>query len=180
MKIFFRQLFFIILLSSFAAMSYAAQANVNNQNAASKNKTEYLFVQTAATGELVYEAKSLSYKLKLRKVDPLAIYFSIAPEREGGFKSMPALVNLIKSEIAGKYPQGLNAGLTLFENGKDKPTHYAITIKNPVYDSKTRTMVYSASILVGSKLKPLVGAMHFKRAALFIDDMSNPDGGGDF
>ncbi|MBV9576781.1 MAG: hypothetical protein JO149_09180 [Gammaproteobacteria bacterium] len=144
---------------------------------AKDNKSGYLFVLSATHGSLTYKFTSLSYQLTLENVDDWVTYFSVVPKYEGGFISTEKFTNIITHEIATHYPKGINAGLAMFKNGKKTATHYAFSLKNPHYDSKTHTMTYSVAIMSG--VKPFT-TIYFKKASLFVDDMSNAAGGAGF
>jgi hypothetical protein len=152
----------------------AAGQNISAQDGSMVNesgeKVSYMFVQEAASGTFIKSADG-NYSLTLLDVVPYTMYFSDRPEQIAGFAPMEDFI----AGFCWKYP---NAALSLVDADENEDT-VILTISKPLYDSKTRTLTYTAKILedlVSDRFSYHISRAdaaipeNFGRATLFIDD----------
>lgn len=142
---------------------------------ADSKPTEYLFIQTAALGEMHFDAENNAYQLILHKVDPWVIYFSNVPKRETGFTKLGKFIESFNKEVKERHKKGLNAGIVAFDIKKRKMLRYTFSLSEPVYNRINHTVKFTAHALPGEQ-EDLHPDVVFEHAALFIDACPACDG----
>lgn len=143
-------------------------ANVDNN--------QYLYIELAERADFIYEGDHY-YRLILSNVDPFVTYFSNAPQKISGFTPTHKFVKGFKKSSQGK--EGLNAGIIAFELNKQKLVRYIVTLSDPHYDEKNKSMSYKVHLLTVSQgSQPASNFHEFKHVALFIDGCASCGGGG--
>jgi hypothetical protein len=128
-------------------------------------RTEWLFVQTASSAELVPQAKQDAYTLILRGVE-WTILFSDRPMRKSGHESNEQFVKswtIGENSFASNPP---NAELVIFNLGKD-PSAVTLELTDPQWNTERPNRLSYTATIVGEGAIPIVA--DGTAAALFID-----------
>lgn len=145
---------------------------------AAEKKTTYLFIEVASSGVLEKNKHIDGYLLTLYGVEPRVTYFSNVPVREAGFMSIKDFNKAMEEEIK-VHPKGLNSGLIGLDE-KEKTLRYALSLREPHYDAKSKTITFVAEHIPGSKKLVIADSVNFQHVALFIDEVCASCGGSGF
>ena len=163
LKIFFVTIFFNFLMSGNAIADEAS--NHTNQ------QTVYLYIEMADAGVLEKNDND-SYKLTLQDVNPWISYFTLTPKRHTGLLHVNDFNKVLIKEIqrsTKQSPKGLNTGLVARDLSDQKNISYTVSLKNPVYNAKDKSVTYVAHLLPGLQANSIPKKLIFNRVTLFID-----------
>lgn len=167
----------ILLLSLLAASALAANKDMSKLRTLLGNKTKMknqitlLFIQQANSGSLVpIKNKKYAYQLILNNVKKKTLYFSDQPKRVVGSLSTAAFIAMI-ADNKKHYSIMPNVAIQGYriKNGKIIEINRIAVLSNPKYNSKTKTVTYSATLLGQAKFKPL--KHHLMDITLFFDNI---------
>ncbi|XHH08676.1 MAG: hypothetical protein ACFCUE_14075 [Candidatus Bathyarchaeia archaeon] len=136
----------------------------------------FLFVQQAASGSLIHDVGASTYTLTLNSVASQVQFFSDRPQRISGQSSIDIFVARWDSRGFDEEPP--NAALVLIDAQSQEDT-VIVELTNPNYNSQTKTLQYTATIISNSQSEVLVYHKNradnavpeqFGRVNLFIDD----------
>lgn len=148
-----------------------ANATKPNAHPASNSKAEYLMVQSAQSADITHNEKTNTYSVILQNVAPFVAYFSERPDRKAGSMHIDEFLKLW--EHKGKNSFGANppnADLHATELlSSSEAVNFPIELTNPVYNSKNKTLTYTAKPLNGANVLP--NSAKVQHVLLFIDDV---------
>jgi|688.fasta_scaffold582406_1 hypothetical protein len=163
---------FLVCLITFSGSAFGNRHFAHNTL---PSNTNLLFIQVAKNGELVpTDAKTYTYKLILKNVEPFTSYFTDRPNRTTGMLHTRDFTNLWSSQDIKTNPPNVAIESSDIKNG----THInrVLVLSNPVYDVTKQEITYTATIL-GKTPKPNE-KISLGYTVLFFDDVHW--GGGTF
>jgi hypothetical protein len=162
-------LFSLLILAAFN-FSFAATTKLPGQS--ESGNIAYLFIETADGGNLKKNPNNETYTLTLTGTDPYVTYFSNVPHRITGFTSVKEFSDLMNKEVTKQYPKGLNSGLVTIDHQNKQTLRYMLSLSNPNYDVKNKTVTFTAYAIPGKHTHPIPDKKEFAYAILFIDNLN--------
>lgn len=141
-----------------------AGAAISPLHAKPKSTDSLLFVQGAKYATLTPKNNKLgTYELKLTQVEPFVSYFTDAPQRATGqMLANEFYRNWKKAEVKP------NVAMQSIDTATKMQINRIFTLTTPVYDAKTHTVTYQATLL-GEQGLPKA-TLQLGYTELFIDD----------
>jgi hypothetical protein len=175
----------LLFLSVFTLTVFATPTiSPTNTNSSTKSETiqaadhnvvpTYLFVQAASKAKIEINKKvPNTYKVTLEGVSPDVTYFSERPNRVASTMPIERFLkiwnqtgnNSFREDAPNADFNGIQAGF--FSSAK--PFNAVLELSQPTYDSKTKTLTYTAKALEGSASQ-VPDSATLKNVVLFIDD----------
>lgn len=169
---YFKLLLIMILLNFFVAGTVVANEEINGTN----QKLVYLYIELAGSGTLEKKANESGYTLALQDVRPWITYFTLTPERKAGLVHINDFNKILIKE-AKKAPKGLNSGLVARDLSDVRNVQYTVSLKNPVYNAKDKSVSYDVDFLPGAQAEKKPNKIILNHVTLFIDP--SPKYGGE-
>ena len=139
-----------------------------------QSNDRYLFVQAAAEVSIeAHEKKENTYTITLKNVSPYVNYFADRPIRKAGNMSIENFIKRWNHKGHNSFIENPpNADVSAMQLGfiaEDTLLNYTFQLTDPIYNSKNKTLSYTAVSLPGNSIIiPKSSTLHY--VTLFIDD----------
>lgn len=157
-----------------------------NESEGKSRGTDYVFLQTASSGNIIYNKNTNTYKLTLKNIDPSVMYFSSSGNRRvTGNMGVREFINTWKkgAEVKQIKDNGmLNSAIVAVRSDNKGMIKLAVALMPPVYNNKDHSITYAMQEIKDGKMSHQSPNQYksFKHVSVFIDDICISCIGGGF